>query len=157
MRAVPITERFLQKFVPEPNTGCWLWTASINNSGYGQILEKRKAKLAHRISWVLHNGPIPFGMHVLHKCDTRPCVNPSHLFLGTNSDNVRDRVKKNRTFNGQSAKTHCPKGHEYTEENTHIYKTKRGGLGIQRKCRQCQSERKQDWRKYYKFKKKKYG
>lgn len=78
---------------------CWVWTATKCTSGYGQI--KRGGKHgecvpAHRVVWELTYGPIPDGMYVLHKCDNRTCVRPSHLFLGTHLDNMRDMMTKGR-------------------------------------------------------------
>ena len=76
--------------------GCWLWTANKNNNGYGQLWFRRKLHLAHRLSWLIHFGPIPPGVCVLHRCDTPACVNPGHLFLGTQNDNVVDCLEKGR-------------------------------------------------------------
>jgi len=76
---------------------CWVWMASKRGHGYGGFLTpERKPTTAHRFSWFLHNGPIPSGMCVLHKCDNRLCVKPDHLFLGTQLDNIRDRDEKGR-------------------------------------------------------------
>ena len=85
---------------------CWLWIGSIQKNGYGTIGIKNHRVYAHRLSWILHNGKIPkgsgyHGTCVLHKCDVRNCVNPRHLFLGTNVDNINDKVKKNRHAKGQ--------------------------------------------------------
>lgn len=99
-----IEERFFEKIYYCPMSGCWLWGGSTRPSrklgevGYGQIssrLEKRPV-LAHRVSWAIHNGPIPEGMLVCHICDVRSCVNPKHLFLGTEQDNTSDMCSKNR-------------------------------------------------------------
>ena len=81
-----------------PN-GCWVWTAATKQAGYGMIGFKTKLCLAHRLSWELHNGPIPNGLCVLHKCDNPPCVNPNHLFLGSRKDNNLDKIKKGRSPN----------------------------------------------------------
>ena len=76
--------------------GCWLWTAA-KVQGYGDLrIDTTHRMLAHRFSWELHIGPIPPGLHVLHRCDNPPCVRPDHLFLGTNDDNIVDRVLKGR-------------------------------------------------------------
>lgn len=76
---------------------CWLWTAFVNKKGYGTIrISRGSMGMAHRVSWLLTYGEIPNGLHVLHKCDNPPCVNPEHLFLGTALDNNRDREAKGR-------------------------------------------------------------
>ncbi len=74
---------------------CWMWTGFLTN-GYGHFwLNSRKIR-AHRFSWILSNGDIPDGLIVCHHCDNPKCVNPSHLFLGTHSDNTQDCVRKGR-------------------------------------------------------------
>ena len=79
------------------NTGsCWLWNGTKSRGGYGRMNVDRKTISVHRVSWNLHNGIIPDGMFVLHKCDVRNCVNPEHLFLGNNQDNMTDMVNKGR-------------------------------------------------------------
>lgn len=81
-------------------SGCWHWNQSLQTSGYGQLRIEGKSWLAHRASWVAHEGPIPEGLLVLHKCDNTVCVNPKHLFLGTHKDNNQDMVSKNRHLTG---------------------------------------------------------
>lgn len=86
-------------YVPEPNTGCWLWARHINSKGYGLMHTRgtrRRTRLAHREFWRRHRGEIPSGLYVLHACDTPACVNPGHLFLGTQRDNVLDMISKGR-------------------------------------------------------------
>lgn len=78
---------------------CWVWTAYRTRFGYGEISVGRADEgtiLAHRLSWILHKGPILDRLHVLHKCDNPSCVRPRHLFLGTQSDNNRDMTRKGR-------------------------------------------------------------
>jgi hypothetical protein len=71
---------------------CWLWHGRSGPGGYGWLRSLR----AHRVSWELFLGPIPFGQHVLHRCDSPPCVNPGHLFLGTHEENMADKIAKGR-------------------------------------------------------------
>jgi len=90
-------ERFAAKFIPEPNSGRWLWIAGLDSKGYGAFkLNTHNSDRAHRVSWRLYRGQIPEGMCVLHRCDTPVCVNPDHLFLGTRIDNALDRDRKGR-------------------------------------------------------------
>ena len=104
-RVKPPEERFWSKVdkngpVPIhcPELGqCWLWTGSKTVSGnYGQINVSGRPVRANRFSWVLHNGPIPEGLYVLHYCDNPPCVRPNHLFLGSHDDNLLDMKNKGR-------------------------------------------------------------
>ena len=80
------------------NTDCVLWTKYIGERGYGKIWREHKAWRAHRWVWTQHFGTIPLGLFVLHKCDNPACVNPDHLFLGTQLDNNRDKKEKGRAF-----------------------------------------------------------
>jgi hypothetical protein len=80
---------------PDPNSGCWLWDLALFRNGYGAV-SRRSERLAHRMSYRAFRGEIPDGMFVCHRCDTRSCVNPAHLFLGTHSDNMRDMSAKGR-------------------------------------------------------------
>jgi hypothetical protein len=103
----PIRDRFEEKFVPEPMSGCFLWLGSLTNKGYGQIsggAHHAPPRLAHRVAYELYVGPIPPGMFVLHKCDVRSCCNPDHLFLGDLWANARDMARKGRGL--KSSKGH---------------------------------------------------
>lgn len=95
----PIEARFWAKVHKHPGDGCWVWTASVIRSGYGRFgLQGAGARTvgAHRFSFELANGPIPDGMCICHRCDNPKCVRPSHLFLGSFSDNTRDAINKGR-------------------------------------------------------------
>jgi hypothetical protein len=90
----------MDKFYRHVNRGsddeCWEWKASRDRKGYGQFHIGKKSIRSHRVSWIVHFGEIPEGLHVLHHCDNPPCCNPHHLFLGTNRDNALDRECKGR-------------------------------------------------------------
>jgi hypothetical protein len=95
------TERFWGRV--RKTDGCWLWTGAVGDSGYGQLLIAGRLVGAHRYSYAMVNGPIPGAMEVLHKCDTPPCVNPAHLFLGTQAENIQDMFNKGRARPGGHA------------------------------------------------------
>lgn len=135
-----VIKTLIDKFWPkvQKTDGCWLWIGAVTDTGYGYLscqVPRRHNMRAHRISWELHNGAIPVGLNVLHRCDIPPCVRPDHLFLGTALDNNRDCISKGRRpkMVGQSRKTHCPQGHAYNLENTYFNKGKRY-------CRVCHRE-----------------
>lgn len=138
-------ERFWAKV--DKSGSCWMWTASINTSGYGSFRYKGRVREAHLVSYDLVVGEIPSGMQLDHTCHPgdgscaggiscphRRCVNPKHLEPVTGAENNR------RGLSGKhhSAKTHCPQDHEYTEENTYL--AKRGGR-YNRMCRTCARDR----------------
>jgi hypothetical protein len=92
---------FYNKSYPEPNTGCWLWCGFYDDDGYGVMSHRTGFKTAHRYSYFIHNGDFDRKLNVLHKCDNPCCVNPDHLFLGTQTDNNMDKVKKGRAAKGE--------------------------------------------------------
>lgn len=132
-----LAERFHQNYEPVPEAGCWIWTGSIAQSGHGKIQHGPRglAKFwsAHRLSWILHRGQIPRDKQVNHHCDVPGCVNPNHLYLGTQSDNMQDRDRRKRGRN--SRKTHCVRGHEFTDQNIYWHRKTSGRLA--RHCRTC--------------------
>jgi hypothetical protein len=107
----PAEERFWDKVNKNTGTDCWHFTGSIAYNGYGQFKFNGKIIKAHRFSYELNKGPIPDGMCILHACDNRLCVNPDHLSIGTQRDNVYDMINKNRkaiqkgSLNGMSKLT----------------------------------------------------
>jgi hypothetical protein len=115
-------------------SGCWIWTGIVGPWGYGWF-SYRGIGAAHRASYVFFRGPIPKGrnIRVCHTCDVRLCVNPDHLWIGTQQQNIKDCALKGRHTNG--AKTHCRRGHEYTTENTKY--TDAGNGRKRRSCATC--------------------
>lgn len=107
---------------------CWLWRGKLNSAGYGSITFCGKKYGTHRLSYEIYIGPIPDGMCVLHKCDNRKCVNPSHLWIGTNSDNQKDCIKKERQG----------KRYKWTKENN-----PNAGIPMSDKNKAAMSQRKQ--------------
>lgn len=100
-------ENFLQR-VKKMDNGCWIWTGYVDEIGYGIIGAQGKNWKTHRLSWFYFNGNIPNGKKVLHKCDVRNCVNPDHLFLGTQSDNMKDCKNKGRNVSPKLKGTENP-------------------------------------------------
>jgi hypothetical protein len=103
MKMTEHKERFEEKVCPEPNTGCHLWTAAVHPRGYGTFYLKGKVEYSHRVAYELYVATIPEGLHVCHTCDVPGCVNPEHLFLGTHTDNMRDKVAKGRQYKPQGS------------------------------------------------------
>ena len=115
---------------------CWLWTGARSPLGYGRMKAEGRAVQAHRFSWALLNG-YPQSGEIAHHCDNPPCVNPTHLFLATRTENERDKIAKGRhNPRGFRSITHCPQGHPYNAANTRV-------SGGSRVCKPCQRNR---WR-----------
>ena len=125
----------MQKVLPEPNSGCWLWAASIfQPAGYGKYRsDAGETVYAHRYAWEMTNGPIQKGLHVDHLCRVRCCVNPDHL------EPVSPAINARRAIPYRDLKTHCPAGHEYNEINS-IRHAKNGSWC----CRICPREKRRD-------------
>lgn len=125
--------RFWNKVTILTPEECWTWHGSRRGDGYGQVYINGKHRAAHRLAFFLANYYYP--PVVRHKCDNRTCVNPHHLEGGTQTDNMRDVIERGRHY--YANKTHCPHGHEYTEDNT--YRRPNGS----RECRACRKARKE--------------
>lgn len=96
-----VRTRFEKKYQRSEKTGCWLWTGASGGRGYGAFSLGGRSHTASRVSWMLYRGEIPEGLIVCHKCDVPLCVNPDHLFLGTDKDNTDDCRSKNRMPMGE--------------------------------------------------------
>lgn len=127
-------ERFLARVVPEPTSGCWLWDGPLDPDGYGHLAYGARGRMgAHRASWIIHAGPIPPSRWVLHKCDVPSCVNPRHLYLGTQVDNWRDCVARGRYPFRRGSRHYLAKLDETSAAA--IYRDPRPGLVIARAYR----------------------
>lgn len=132
-------ERLKSKVIVDPRTGCWLFQGFLHpKAGYGEFCYRGKKMRAHRAAYIIFKGPIPDGFDVCHSCDVRRCLNPDHLWAGTNEQNLHDASDKGRHH--CQLKTHCPKGHPYDEQNTLVIRTK-SYTGVGRQCRTCTLER----------------
>lgn len=100
-KPVAVEVRFWSKVQKHEGDNCWWWTGKRDRHGYGLLRVGPRAagwERAHRVSWTIHNGPIPEGRHICHRCDQPGCVRPDHLYAGTAMDNVRDMVERKRHF-----------------------------------------------------------
>jgi len=122
-----LPNRFWSRAIPEPNSGCWLWTGPSTSNGYGLVWAGAavgRNVLSHRMAYEALVGPIPEGLHIDHLCRTPFCCNPAHMEPVTQGENNR----RAPTFGAY--KTHCPAGHEYTAENTRVSSKNNGRFCI---------------------------
>lgn len=130
-----LPERFWNKAIPEPNSGCWLWLAYTDKDGYGVARVNRRNYRAHRVSYSTLVAPIEPGLELDHLCRTTCCVNPLHM------EPVCHRVNMLRgrgVGSANAANTHCQNGHEYTQANTYLRHVSPNGT--KRECRACGRE-----------------
>lgn len=139
----PLGLRFWGKVAMGGPDECWPWMADRTPAGYGRILINDRVHHANRVAWVLANDQmVPAGMQVCHTCDNPACCNPAHLWIGTQTENQRDRIAKGRGNNladQNRRKTHCAAGHEFSLENT--IHTRQG----RRRCRTCAKRWWREW------------
>lgn len=128
-----LPERIEQKIIPEPNSGCWLWTAGLrdNSEGYGAVRYAMKTWRSHKLVYTLLREKVPEGLTLDHNCRNRICCNPDHLTPRTWKDNI---LRGEGVAAKNKVKTHCKRGHEFTIENT--YTGPPNGYQI-RSCQSC--------------------
>lgn len=100
-KRLPIAERLFSRIKKDEVTGCWNWTGGKTGGGYGAIGVNNRTELAHRVSYEWHFGQIADGLFVCHRCDNRACINPDHMFLGTQEQNMSDKTAKQRQAKGE--------------------------------------------------------
>jgi hypothetical protein len=144
VRYPTMADRIMANVRQDPG-GCWVWQGETNISGYGRLelsgRPNRKRVLAHRLSYEVFVGPIPAGLHLDHLCRNPPCVNPEHLEPVTCRENLLRSPITVAAVNAQ--KTHCVRGHEFSDGNTILEPRPNGSV---RKCRTCARAR---WRAWY--------
>lgn len=122
---------------------CWIWTGAKTSDGYGMFRFAGVTYRTHRVAWEEANGmPVPEGMVVCHTCDTPPCVNPEHLWIGTPQENNQDKVRKGRqSTSGRPRLTYCKRGHLMDDDMVYI------SPDGTRSCRGCRRAREKESRK----------
>lgn len=126
-------KRHIDSRIEVDGSGCWLYAGCINSDGYGIV--GGRGEYVHRLQYERYVGPIPDGLQLDHLCRVRHCVNPAHLEPVTSRENS---MRSSITIAARNAaKTHCPRNHEYTPENTYVDRKRGGG----RQCRACTLDR----------------
>ena len=135
-----LEDRFWARVDRRSDDECWEWLGARNGRGYGQIKKDGRRRRAHTISWEIHHGTqFPDGMHGCHTCDVPSCVNPRHVFPGTQLENIRDALAKGRLVYHNANKTHCPSGHPYSGDNLYLDRKN------YRRCRECRRQSVRRW------------
>jgi hypothetical protein len=140
-----VKELFWSKVNIDPD-GCWGWSGAKSPRGYGVMTINNKKKIATHVSWWLETGDWPTAW-MLHKCDNPPCIRPDHLFVGNQTDNMRDAHSKGRTKNTFVEKEFCKHGHPMSGDNVGLINSKARGK-ILRYCKECSKLMNQKWSGY---------
>ena len=147
MDYVKIRKLLNEKTSINSETGCWEFLGNIDN-GYGRITIDYIPWQVHRLSATMFLDYNPFlaslDMHVLHRCNNRRCWNPEHLYIGSNDQNIQDKVDAGNSRNQNSGVTHCKMGHEFTPENTYH---RQKGDKYERHCKECQRARSREYQR----------
>ena len=139
----PLSLEWIRRWVIDvPESGCWVWMSTLTPGGYGIVGYKGKTTGAHRVAYELKCGSIPDKLDLDHLCRVRCCINPDHLEPVTRSENLKRGETGNNLVAAALSVTHCPKGHEYTKENTFLRKDRPGHRG----CRACRRHATNQWR-----------
>lgn len=132
-----VLDRFEQKYIPEPNSGCFLWLGTVS-AQYGQFWNGKKPIGAHRFAWEVMNGPIPPNLTIDHRhCRVKLCVNPAHMVVCSQQENM---LQPDGNGGINAAKTHCKNGHPFDDKNT-IHSINPVNGRPRRSCRACWREK----------------
>jgi hypothetical protein len=132
-----LPERYRKRIRVDDAKGCWLWLGAKTSKGRGNVKICGRAVSTHRFFFELLIGPVPSGMELHHKCEVPTCCNPDHLKVRTRLQHRRIHLERKYA---NREKTHCPRGHPFNQENTHV--ELRNGKFVRRRCKTCRRERK---------------